>query len=155
MPPRLRLAGEQDTDGIKHLIADVYGEYDCTLNVERDEPYLLNPAQYFRQSGGELWVVEDEGVVKASGAVLLHAYAAELKTLYVHRSLRRQGWARLLVQMAIEHARLRGRRQMILWSDTRFLDAHRLYTNMGFLQTGKRELEDSNNSIEYGFELSL
>jgi len=87
--------------------------------------------------------------------VLLHADAAELKTLYVHRSLRRQGWARRLVQMAIEHARLRGRQQMILWSDTRFLDAHRLYTNMGFLQTGKRELEDSNNSIEYGFELAL
>ncbi|HVG32231.1 MAG TPA: GNAT family N-acetyltransferase [Pyrinomonadaceae bacterium] len=155
MPPRLRLAQVQDTDGIQRLIAEVYGEYDCTLDVERDEPYLTDPAKYFRESGGELWVVEDEGVVKASGAVLLHADSAELKTLYVHRSLRRQGWARQLVQMAIDHTRRAGLRQMILWSDTRFLDAHRLYTNMGFLQTGKRELKDANNSIEYGFELAL
>lgn len=155
MPPRLRLAEEQDTHGIQNLIAEVYGEYDCTLDVEQDEPYLADPACYFRQGGGELWVVVDEGVIKASAAVLLHTNAAELKTLYVHGDLRRQGWGRRLVRMAIEHARLRGRRQMILWSDTRFLDAHRLYTNMGFLQTGRRELKDSNNSVEYGFELAL
>lgn len=155
MPPSLRLAQKHDARGIQNLIAKVYGEYDCTLDVERDEPYLADPAHYFRQSGGELWVVVDEGEVCASGAVLLHADAAELKTLYVHRELRRQGWGRRLVRMAIEHARLKGRRQMILWSDTRFIDAHRLYTNMGFLQTGKRELRDSNNSVEYGFELAL
>jgi putative acetyltransferase len=155
MPPRLRLAEAHDTDGIQQLIAEVYGEYDCRLDVEQDEPYLADPAHYFRQSGGQLWVVLDEGVVKASGAVLLHADAAELKTLYVHRDLRRQGWGRRLARMAIEHARSSGRRQMILWSDTRFLDAHRLYTNMGFLQTGEREQNDCNHSVEYGFELAL
>jgi GNAT superfamily N-acetyltransferase len=156
MPPRLRPAEAQDTDGIQTLIAEVYAEYDCRLDVERDEPYLSDPAACFRQSGGELWVVEDEGVVKASGAVWLHAGAlAELKTLYVHRRLRRQGWGRRLVTMAIDHARRNGRRQMILWSDTRFLDAHRLYTAMDFLQTGRRELKDSNNSTEYGFERAL
>jgi GNAT superfamily N-acetyltransferase len=155
MPPRLRLAEAEDTQGVQRLIAEVYGEYDCTLDVEQDEPYLQDPTSYFRQSGGELWVVSDEGVVKASGAVFLHADAAELKTLYVHRDLRRQGWGRRLVRLAIEHAQSCGRRQMILWSDTRFLDAHRLYTNMGFLQTGKREQGDCNNSVEYGFELAL
>jgi GNAT superfamily N-acetyltransferase len=154
MSLRLRPAEEQDTVGLQALIAEVYAEYDCCLDVERDEPYLSDPAPYFRRSGGELWVVEDVGVVKASGAVLLHAGAvAELKTLYVHPGLRRQGWGRRLVSLAIEHARHAGRRQMILWSDNRFLDAHRLYTSMGFLQTGKRELSDVNNSVEYGFEL--
>jgi putative acetyltransferase len=57
--------------------------------------------------------------------------------------------------MAIEHARRADRRRMILWSDTRFIDAHRLYTDMGFLQTGRRDLRDANNSVEYGFELAL
>jgi putative acetyltransferase len=46
-------------------------------------------------------------------------------------------------------------RKMILWSDTRFLAAHRLYRNLGFREIGTRELNDSNNSVEYGFELSL
>src|ERR1051325_5020884 len=119
MPPRLRPAEDQDTGGIQALIAEVYAEYDCRLDVERDEPYLSDPARYFRRSGGELWVVFDEGVVKASGAVWLHAgAAAELKTLYVHAGLRRQGWGRRLVTLALEHARRAGRRRMILWSDT-------------------------------------
>lgn len=153
--PRLRPAAAPDTDGVLALIAEVYAEYDCTLDVENDEPYLLDPTSYFRQSGGELWVVEDEGVILGSGALFLHADAGELKTLYVHPSLRRQGWGRRLIQLAIEHARRAGRQQMILWSDTRFLDAHRLYTSMGFRQTGRRELRDANNSVEYGFAMPL
>jgi putative acetyltransferase len=70
----------------------------------------------------------------------------------VHPSRRRQGWGRRLTELAIDYARRAGRRRMILWSDTRFLDAHRLYRKMGFTQRGMRELHDSNNSVEYGFE---
>jgi N-acetylglutamate synthase-like GNAT family acetyltransferase len=153
--PQLRVARDDDTNGILTLIREVYSEYDCTLDVEQDEPHLLEPGGYFRGSGGELWVVDEESAIKASGAVFLHTEMGELKTLYVHPQLRRQGWGRRLVLMAMEHARRAGRQQMILWSDTRFLDAHRLYESMGFRQTGKRELHDSNNSIEYGFAAAL
>jgi GNAT superfamily N-acetyltransferase len=153
--PHLRAATEHDTQGLQRLVAEVYAEYDCTLDVERDEPHLIEPTTYFRGSGGELWVVDEEGFIRASGAVFLHPEAAELKTLYVHPALRRQGWGRRLISLAMEHARGSGRRQMILWSDTRFLDAHRLYTSMGFRQTGRRELNDINKSVEYGFETAL
>ena len=153
--PQLRRAAAQDTVGIQALIAEVYAEYGCTLDVERDEPHLIEPATYFRRSGGELWVVEDGGVIKGSCAVFLHPDAGELKTLYIHRTLRRQGWGRRLVLLAMEHARRAAKPSMILWSDTRFLDAHRLYTSMGFRPIGERELNDSNNSVEYGFTLPL
>ena len=149
----LRTATEEDTKGIQALIAEVYAEYDCVLDVERDEPHLLAPANYFRRSGGELWVVDEQGLVRASAGVLLHKDAGELKALYVHPTLRRQGWGRRLVELAIEHARRASKPRMILWSDTRFLDAHRLYLSMGFRQTGVRELQDCNNSVEFGFEL--
>jgi putative acetyltransferase len=86
---------------------------------------------------------------------MLHEDAGELKTLYVHPSLRRQGWGRKLTTLAIDYARRGGKRKMILWSDTRFLDAHRLYRSMGFNEMGSRELFDSNNSIEYGFEMAI
>jgi oligopeptidase B len=100
-------------------------------------------------------VVEAEGVVRASIAVLLHPDASELKSLYVHQSLRRQGWGRKLTELAIEHARRKGRHSMLLWSDTRFVEAHRLYHSLGFRQCSYRELNDSNNSKEYGFELQI
>ena len=94
-------------------------------------------------------------MIAAAVAVMLHDDAGELKTLYVHPSLRRQGWGRRLTELAMDYARSRGKTKMILWSDTRFTDAHSLYRSMGYREIGIRELHDSNNSVEYGFELSL
>lgn len=153
--PQLRPAIASDVPAVLKLIAEVYAEYDCVLNVEDDEPHLRDPCQYFRKSGGEFWVVEEESVVKATVALFLHEDAGELKTLYVHRSLRRRGWGRRLVELAMSRALQSGRRKMILWSDTRFLEAHSLYRSLGFRQREVRELNDSNNSVEYGFELQL
>jgi putative acetyltransferase len=145
----------EDVPGILALIAEVYGEYDCVLDAETEERHLLEPGPYFRARGGEFWVVEDAGRIVATAAVMLEEEAGELKSLYVHRSLRRQGWGRRLTELTIEYARAKGKRRMILWSDTRFLDAHSLYRRLGFREMGVRELHDSNNSVEYGFELSF
>ena len=145
----------EDVPGILNLIAGIYAEYDCVLDAENDERHLLEPGTYFRAHGGEFWVVEENGVIRATVAVMLHNNAGELKTLYVHPSLRRQGWGRRLTELAMDYARSRGKTKMTLWSDTRFLDAHSLYRSMGYREIGTRELHDSNNSIEYGFEVSL
>ncbi|HEX7999900.1 MAG TPA: GNAT family N-acetyltransferase [Pyrinomonadaceae bacterium] len=155
MPLLLRLVESKDVPSILELIDGVYAEYGCKLDAENEERHLLNPGAYFRRSGGEFWVVEEDGVIRATVAVQLHADASELKSLYVHSSLRRQGWGRRLTNLAIEHARERRSPRMFLWSDTRFTDAHRLYRSLGFKECGYRELNDSNNSKEYGFEMPL
>jgi len=59
------------------------------------------------------------------------------------------------LEHAIDYARAAGKRRMILWSDTRFVEAHRLYESLGFRRTGQRELHDSNDTVEYGFEMEL
>jgi N-acetylglutamate synthase-like GNAT family acetyltransferase len=151
----LRPATKEDVPSILQLIDGVYAEYGCKLDAEREERHLLDPGAYFRASGGEFWVIEEEGTIRASVAVLLHPDTSELKSLYVHSSLRRHGWGRRLTELAIEHARRHARPAMILWSDTRFVDAHRLYRRLGFQECGYRELNDSNNSKEYGFKLSF
>lgn len=151
----LRPVRQEDVPSIIRLIDEVYGEYGCKLDAEREERHLLDPGTYFRDSGGDFWVVEDDGTIRATVAVFLHPTASELKSLYVHSSLRRQGWGRKLSTLAIEHARQHGLRRMFLWSDTRFAEAHRLYRSLGFQQRGYRELGDSNNSKEYGFEMEL
>ncbi|HKR01073.1 MAG TPA: GNAT family N-acetyltransferase [Pyrinomonadaceae bacterium] len=151
----LRPTVPEDVPGILALIGEIYREYDCVLAAEAEERHLLEPGPYFRSRGGEFWVVEEGGRVLATVAVMLHDDDGELKSLYVHSSLRRQGWGERLTQLAIDYARSSGKRKMVLWSDTRFLSAHRLYRRMGFQECGVRELNDSNNSVEYGFELSL
>jgi len=151
----LRTTIPSDVPAILSLIAGIYEEYDCKLDAEREDTHLLAPGPYFRAGGGEFWVVEEEGAILATVAVALHEDAGELKALYVHPCLRRHGWGRRLTNLAIAHARAAGKERMFLWSDTRFLDAHRLYQKMGFEKFGTRDLQDSNNTVEFGFEMRL
>lgn len=155
MPILLRPTIPEDVSLILSLIEGIFEEYDCKLDAENEDVHLLDPGPYFRAHGGEFWVVEDRGAILATVAVLLHDDAGELKALYVHPSLRRHGWGRRLTELAIDFARNATKSRMILWSDTRFTDAHRLYSTMGFREFGERDLNDSNNSVEYGFEMSL
>lgn len=155
MQTLLRPTLPQDVPSILTLIGGIFEDYDCVLDVETEDRHLLAPGPYFRKSGGEFWVVEEEGAILATVAVALHEDGGELKALYVHPSLRRHGWGRRLTDLAIEYARKAGKTRMFLWSDTRFLDAHRLYQSMSFQKFGERDLHDSNNTREFGFEMLL
>lgn len=151
-----RPATPGDTEGILGLISEVYDEYGLVLDAENEEPHLLRAGEYFRSVGGEFWVLEDGGGrILGTVAVYLSGETGEIKSLYVHTSLRRQGAGRSLVDLATSHARETGVERMILWSDTRFTQAHRLYKSCGFEQSGVRDLGDSNDSWEYGFEKTL
>src|SRR5688572_21028924 len=104
----LRPTRPDDVPGILALIAEIYREYGCVLDAENDERHLLEPGPYFRARAGEFWVVEDDGQIRATVAVLLHGEEGELKSLYVHPSLRRQGWGRKLATLSIDYARKGG-----------------------------------------------
>ena len=155
MPTLLRPTVPNDVPQILSLIEGIFEEYDCKLDAENEDVHLLAAGPYFRSRGGEFWVVEDADTILATVAVLLHDEGGELKALYVHPSLRRHGWGRKLTELANDYARRAGKPRMFLWSDTRFTDAHRLYRGMGFCEFGERDLHDSNNTREYGFELAL
>lgn len=152
MSQTIRPVRKEDVPGILALISEIYGEYECVLDAENEDRHLLDPERYFGRSGGAFWVTVDEDRVIGTAGVLLHAGAGELKSLYVHRTARRTGLGRRLTEMAIEHARRAGKRRFVLWSDTRFRNAHRLYRKMGFSEFGLRILGDTNNSTEFGFE---
>lgn len=151
----LRPAQPADTPGVLKLIAEIFREYGCTLDAEHEDTHLLAPGPHFRQHHGEFWVLDCDGEIKATLGVVLLPESAELKCLYVHQSIRRQGWATRLSDHAIEFARRAGRRRITLWSDTRFVAAHRLYESLGFRRRGERELHDSNQTREYGFYKQL
>ena len=121
----------EDVPGILNLIAGIYAEYDCVLDAENDERHLLEPGAYFRAHGGEFWVVEENGVIRATVAVMLHDDAGELKTLYVHPSLRRQGLGRALSEPALTSgAVLRARVRDGGKAGSAFL------RSLGFVETG-------------------
>jgi len=145
-----------DAPAIQQLVNGVFGEYGLVIAVDGVDKHLADPAEYFHARGGEFWVVEDGGrIVATVGALPQNSETVELKALYVHPSIRRQGWGRRLTALVMDYARAAGNKRVILWSDTRFTDAHRLYRNMGFRPCGQRDLHDTYNSSEYGFECEL
>ncbi len=153
----LRPAREEDAPRIREIIARIYADYGDVLDIEREDPHLREPGAYFRASGGELWVAE-AGVVPAivagSGGVVFRNDEAEVKTVYVAHEFRRRGIARRLVDLAIDHARDAGQSKIMLWSDTRFAEAHALYESMGFTRCGQRDVKIVNSFSEFRYELS-
>jgi GNAT superfamily N-acetyltransferase len=91
--------------------------------------------------------------VGSVGVERLDGDTAELHRLYLDARLRGRGTGRALVEATLDWCRAEKITRLILWSDTRFEQAHRLYTRMGFRQAGARGLpDDLNQTSEYGFE---
>lgn len=155
MEPVLQRAVEdRDASGLQRLIADAFADYPhCFLDVEMEEPELLAPAQHF----SNFQVLEQAGrIVGSVGCAQSGARPAgpvfELKKLYLDTGLRGQGWGRRLVEWVDSEARAAGAVALELWSDTRFVTAHRVYERLGYQSTGRqRPLNDISDSAEYHY----
>ena len=154
-----------DAAAVISLVERAYAEYPgCVLDlpgVDADLPHL---AHVWQAAGGRGWVVEDgeEGVacVGLTPADPLpgdRGTRVELKRLYVASTHRRRGLGRALVELVEHHAvDEHGATAVELWSDTRFVDAHRLYERCGYAQTGRtRRLHDPSETTEYHFVHTL
>ena len=143
-----------DSAALIGLLGDCFAEYPgCVLDVDREEPWLRSRDRY---AGGQLWVATLDDTVVACIGHKPHGDTSELKNLYVAGSARRGGLGARLTGMVEDVARAAGADRMRLWSDTRFLDAHRLYERLGYRRTGRsRELHDLSDTAEYEFDKPL
>jgi putative acetyltransferase len=164
MTPSLEIRAALDSDaaGLIELIGSAYAEYPgCVLDVEREEPDLRAIASAYSRKGGSFWVAIEpqRGALVGSVGWLPSSTDAgwiELRKLYVARAQRRRGLASELCGRVEAVARERGAVGISLWSDTRFLDAHRFYAVRGYQQEPEtRELNDLSNSVEYHFTKRL
>lgn len=156
--PIIRPVVDGDAQDLYGLISICYADYPgCFVDPHADLPDLRAPSTSYARTDGAFWAVEDErGRVCACVAVdFPETGTAELHRLYVRPDQRGQGVGSRLVLQAEAHARSRGASHMILWSDTRFITAHRLYKRLGYVQEGQRQLTDISQSAEFGFEKRL
>ncbi len=95
----------------------------------------------------------DAGTATAGGGP---APTAELKTLYVAAAARRRGLGVTLVRRAEREALAWGIADLGLWTDSRFTDAHRLYSRLGYAATGRsRDLHDLSGTTEIEYRRTL
>lgn len=144
-----------DVPAVMLLIGRVFAEYGLLLMPAFEVPDLLRFDAHYMAPRGAFWVVRDATtrVVGSVGVDRKDEQTAELKRLYVDASLRGRGLGQQLVGTVLDWTRAEGLARVVLWSDTRFENSHRLYRRLGFAQLGERTVEgDINASREYRFE---
>lgn len=155
----IRPATDADGDGLAVLIAGCFAEYEgCLFDRAAEFPELDAIATHFRNRGGAIWVAEqDRRLVGSIACAPTEEHGTiELFKLYVAREMRGRGLARTLLGQVFGFARQRGATSVRLFTDTRFLDAHRFYERNGFERLpGSRPLHDLSNSWEYPYRLTL
>lgn len=146
-----------DVPAVMLLIGRVFAEYGLLLMPAFEVPDLLRFNAHYTPPRGAFWVVRgDARVVGSVGVERLDDRTAELHRLYLDSTLRGRGIGRALVETVLDWAREQGVRRLVLWSDTRFEQSHRLYRRLGFEQLGERTVEgDVNDSREYRFERDI
>jgi GNAT superfamily N-acetyltransferase len=150
----IEAATRADAPGVIDLIGRVFVEYGWIWDAPTEVPDLLEWATHYEPPHGAFFVIRREGVVVGSAGVERGDGAtAELHRLYLEPALRGRGFGDALVEAILDWSRREAVRRLVLWSDTRFEHAHRLYLRKGFRQTGERTLpEDINHTREYHFE---
>ena len=148
---------DSDSEELIALIASIFAEYPgCVLDVDGEAPHLRRPASAFAGWGGGLWVAELNGRMVGCVGFADRGDAVELKHLYVATAARRRGLGGRLTRLVEEWARALGRTRLELWTDTRFIDAHRLYERLGYERGPEtRALLDLSRTIEYFYSKRL
>ena len=95
---------------------------------------------------GELWVVEEDGRILGSVAMLAEEGMGRIRWLQLHADLRGRGMGRKLVETAMDYARERGFPGVFLTTIAGLDAAHHLYRQAGF------ELTSSESVRKWGIE---
>ena len=143
-----------DVAAVVALIGRVYAEYGFVYDPRIEVPDLLDFDAHYTPPRGAFFVVrERDAIVGSVGVERVDARVAELHRLYLDADRRGRGTGRALVERVLAWCRGHDIPELILWSDTRFDRAHRLYQRLGFTQTGERTLpDDINDTREYRFD---
>jgi GNAT superfamily N-acetyltransferase len=142
---------ERHGDGAWQVVRTVFEEYGFPLSEDGYDDDLLDPPSHYPAGG---FAVAEDGEGRVIGCVGLTGEGRgvfELHRLYVLPKARRGGLGRALVEWVLAEAAARGAREVVLFSDIAFRDAHRLYERLGFRRHRFRYAPDPWASREWGF----
>jgi putative acetyltransferase len=153
----LRYARNKDSYRLIKLIDNCFREYpNCILDVENEMTELLCIYSYFKKKNGHFWVIEKNKKIIASMGIAPSKNNLELHKVYVIKNERRKGIARKLVLKAEKYAKNSNYKKIVLWSDTRFKEAHRMYLNLNYKKSPRtRKLYDISKTTEFYFEKNI
>lgn len=132
-----------DTGSIVYLHGILYAKeygFDHTF-----EAYVAGPLSEFihsRADGQRIWLVEEEGKVKGSIAIVRYTRReAQLRWLLLHPDIRGRGIGRYLVEEAVRFCREWRYEKVFLWTVKTLKAAATLYKSEGFKMSAEKTTE--------------
>ncbi len=154
-PHVIRPARKDDIDRLIEIIRDTIHSYGYIFELEFELPDFLDYDNYYGKGRGELYVLEESGVVAGCGALKLDGAIPYLSRIYVDERYRGHGYGKAIVQFLMKRNVELGNDALELWTDTLFRTAHKMYEKLGFTYTGRvRPLGDINNCFEYHYTMN-
>jgi len=158
IPVNIRLYVPEDDTGVIDAVAASYDTLGYTMDFNEFDRDLASIPMTYQDSGGEFWVLEDDGLVAGCiGVTSEDAGRCELHRLYLLPSHRGRGFGRKLIETVVSWCREKGCKELYLWSDIRFEAAREVYVRCGFSPAHETRAIDPVNpeSIERFFSKDL
>ncbi|MBL8060477.1 MAG: GNAT family N-acetyltransferase [Chthonomonas sp.] len=166
----IRLAQPTDSEGVVRTVRAVYDEYGFTWEEGGYHADLYDLRPYCDLERARFWVAELDGRVVGCGGirfftkipgqqgelVIVDDYervagtSAEIIRMYVHPEARRSGIATAIMN----EIKAATSEPIEIWSDKRFINAHRLYQRFGAEVVGERICHDPDQAPEWGMILA-
>ena len=138
-PYTLRPFRPSDEAGVIALVAGCYAEYAEVIELDTLDADLLEIGRAYPDPDSCFRVLVDGARIVGSVAIRSKdATEAELKRVFLERSLRGRGLGKKLTRWAFDWAAAHGFEIVHIWSDARYETAHALYRRLGAEETGVR-----------------
>ena len=129
--PRLRPATNADGDAVRTLVFEVLREYGLSPDPESTDADLSEIEQHYHN--GWFSVLEVNGqIIGSVGLLPQEETVMELRKMYLYRDWHGHGLGRLLLEQALNEARQRGARRVVLGTAKVLGEAVALYEQSGF-----------------------
>jgi len=144
----------EDNPDVIIVVKASYDTLGYTMDFTEFDRDLASIPVTYQDSGGEFWVLEDEGrIAGCVGVTREDAGRCELHRLYLLPSHRGRGLGRELIGTVASWCRKEGCGELFLWSDLEFTAAREVYIRCGFSPSDETRAIDPVNpgSIERFF----
>jgi 2-amino-4-hydroxy-6-hydroxymethyldihydropteridine diphosphokinase len=130
----LRPATNADGESVRDVVFSVLREYGLQPDPCATDLDLFDLEGHYAMKGGRFDVLVDEqGIIRGTvGLGRVDDQTCELRKMYLHRSIRGQGWGRRVLEHALAEARRMGFKHVALETATPLKEAIALYVRYGF-----------------------
>lgn len=130
----MRRATNEDGDAVRELVFGVLAEFGLTGDREGTDRDLDDIVGNYVDRGGrfDVLVTDDGGIAGCVGLYPLREGVVELRKMYLRPEYRGKGTGRRLLDHALAAAREIGFRRVELETNSRLVEAIRMYERYGF-----------------------